>query len=319
MPDLDEVVIIDVSHWQGRMDWEKAKTKIHAAYIKASEGTAYVDDQYSRNNAELTRLGIPWGAYHFFRPEKEPRAQAKHFARLVGTYTPTGEYRFFSVLKPFLDIESRPIWMSKQAMLDAIGQFVREFQATTGEAIGIYTRASFWDAFLPRTDFGEHWLWVAMYSDYAAEPIIPADWRECGKTWKMWQWSADGNQKGPEYGATGSASIDLNRYNGGLEAINRDYGLDLKPLGGENGGRKQRLISIYKTISAVNVRDNILPSAKDGPLPGKRYKKSTVWFTLPIGATIEALEEIEDGKNTWVRVGQRQVVAKRYDGVAYFS
>ena len=42
-------------------------------------------------------------------------------------------------------------------------------------------------------------------------------------TWVFWQFSADGNGRGPEFGAS-SKSIDLNYFNGDLAAFNAYIG-----------------------------------------------------------------------------------------------
>ena len=76
---------IDVSHHQGKIDWEKLFVKerydtiIHFVYCKATEGSDHLDTQWEKNRAELQELHIPNGAYHFFSPKTEPRPQAAHF------------------------------------------------------------------------------------------------------------------------------------------------------------------------------------------------------------------------------------------------
>jgi len=71
--------------------------------------------------------------------------------------------------------------------------------------------------------------------------------------------------------------------------------------------------------SGLNVRDNIIPSRVFGKVPGKVYRSSKVWFTLSEGSQVEALEEVTDGPNVWVRVGQRQFVAKIYDNTVFLK
>lgn len=79
-----------------------------------------------------------------------------------------------------------------------------------------------------------------------------------------------------------------------------------------------KTISLMKTnVDTLRVRDAIIPSVKYGATPGVTYPASNVLFTLPKGSVVELLEEIKDGKNIWVRVGQRQYVAKIYDDFSY--
>jgi lysozyme len=325
MSRFDETVIIDVSHWSGVMNWELARTKIHAAYIKASENVSHVDRQYERNKSELTRLGIAWGAYHFFRGGNDPRRQARHFAGLVGGITPTGQYRLYSQLPPVLDVEVKPALQSREKFTDEILQFLREFKAVTGVDAWIYTRKTFWDSNVLRTNIGaSHPLWTAHYNMAVAEPWIPLDWAAHG--WKLWQYSADGNRRGREFGAQAD-NMDLNIYRGGLAKFNADFGLNLRPIGDEQpyvpppgtgvppaDEQPPDKVGVLTTqFDGIRVRSDIIASAKYGPTPGRDYPATQIWFSLPKNTQVEVLEEVNDGRNVWVRVGQRQWMAKVYD------
>lgn len=59
--------IIDVSDWQGVIDWEKVKPQIDGAMIRGgwSYGEEGMDKQFKRNMSECNRLGIPCGVYWF--------------------------------------------------------------------------------------------------------------------------------------------------------------------------------------------------------------------------------------------------------------
>ena len=57
---------IDVSQWQGTIDWEKVKAAgIEFAMIRAGYGRNNIDPQFKRNISECNRLGIPCGIYWF--------------------------------------------------------------------------------------------------------------------------------------------------------------------------------------------------------------------------------------------------------------
>ena len=51
--------IIDVSEWQGNIDWAAVKPNIHFAILRVQDGT-YLDSKISRNISECERLGIPY-------------------------------------------------------------------------------------------------------------------------------------------------------------------------------------------------------------------------------------------------------------------
>lgn len=57
---------VDVSQWQGNIDWERAKAAgIEFAMLRAGFGQNSVDPQFKRNITECNRLGIPCGVYWF--------------------------------------------------------------------------------------------------------------------------------------------------------------------------------------------------------------------------------------------------------------
>lgn len=57
--------IIDVSSWQGTIDWNKAATEIDGAILRMSYGIGYTDDTFQKNLSECKRLKIPFGIYHY--------------------------------------------------------------------------------------------------------------------------------------------------------------------------------------------------------------------------------------------------------------
>ncbi len=80
---------IDVSYAQGKIDWQQVKAMeedsvhISFAFIKATEGLVTVDPYFQRNWREAPKAGIICGAYHYFRPEKNGKWQARFFLQNV--------------------------------------------------------------------------------------------------------------------------------------------------------------------------------------------------------------------------------------------
>ena len=89
---------IDVSHHQGTIDWNKVKAAgVQFVFLKATEGETFVDKRYAINRAGAKAVGIPCGAYHFFRPKASLTAQIDNFVKTVAKLQP-GD------LPPVLDI-----------------------------------------------------------------------------------------------------------------------------------------------------------------------------------------------------------------------
>ena len=71
---------IDVSHFQGNVDWAKVKaTGAAFAFAKATEGTATIDKMFATNWPAMKNAGLLRGAYHFFHGSKDATDQANFF------------------------------------------------------------------------------------------------------------------------------------------------------------------------------------------------------------------------------------------------
>ncbi len=200
---------IDVSHWQGTINWAKvAAAGKQFAFIKAtdglvqSDGTMFVDNMYATNRAQAEANGIRVGAYHFARPDSsagDAVAEADHFIATAAWQS--GE------LLPVLDLEitgglstaKLQAWV--QTFLDRI------FQQTGVRAI-IYVSPYFWSSNMgDTTQFavnGYKVLWIAHWTT-ADQPKVPAsNWN--GNGWTFWQYTSSGSVSGI------SGNVDLDRY-----------------------------------------------------------------------------------------------------------
>ncbi len=83
------IVGIDVSRWQGTIDWEITRNYVSFAMIKAggSDEGFYVDGQFDRNRKETQRLGISRGFY-YYAGGGDPIQEAEHLAAIVGKLQP---------------------------------------------------------------------------------------------------------------------------------------------------------------------------------------------------------------------------------------
>ena len=73
---------IDVSRYQGMIDWSQVKSHVGGAMLKTvstnkSFGGIYIDPQFERNYAECKRLGIPVGAYYYTYAQDAATARAE--------------------------------------------------------------------------------------------------------------------------------------------------------------------------------------------------------------------------------------------------
>jgi len=184
---------LDLSHHNARVtasalaDAKKAGVKFISH--KATEGTGFTDSQYRARRRLAAAIGIPFGGYHFARPDvSSGREQA---ARFLAVATPSvGDFL------PMLDLEDQG-GLSRAKLTAWVGAFVSEVEKRTGAAPIIYTPFDLDDAFSCR-------LWVARYNDAMLSPRIPQPW----KSWDIWQFS--NGQSGRPDTVPGIGRVDIN-------------------------------------------------------------------------------------------------------------
>lgn len=74
--------VLDVSRWQGRIDWDtvKASGRVHGVMLRAlgsRNGTPYIDPMFETNYSACTRLGIPVGIYYYSCDVTAPQRDAE--------------------------------------------------------------------------------------------------------------------------------------------------------------------------------------------------------------------------------------------------
>jgi GH25 family lysozyme M1 (1,4-beta-N-acetylmuramidase) len=190
---------IDVSHWQGTIDWTRvAAAGKTFAIAKATEGVGFKDDKYDRNKAGAQANGMKFGAYHFGRPKNNPIQEADWFVSQMDLER--------GMLIPTLDIEVTD-GKGPTGMTTWTKAFLQRVYERTGVKPMIYTSPAFWRNNFNNTrwfaDNGYSVLWVAHWG--VSSPSVMADnWG--GKSWTFWQYTSNGSVPGI------SGRVDLNRY-----------------------------------------------------------------------------------------------------------
>ena len=82
---------IDVSEFQGHIDWERVCKEVDFAILRAGYGSGNVDECFHENAKGCTRTGVPFGAYWFSYAytEEMARKEADYICDLVSHYMPT--------------------------------------------------------------------------------------------------------------------------------------------------------------------------------------------------------------------------------------
>jgi lysozyme len=204
---------IDVSHWQGAVDWRKVKAAgIQFAIIKAggSDAGLYTDPKWEENYREAKANGITVGAYYFVGPActtaEAGRADAERFIKQLA-----GKQLEYPV---YLDAEATTA-KAKAGATEAAIAFCRALEAA-GYYAGIYS--STYSGFRDRLDDSKLTAFTHWVAQYASKCTY-------GGAYGIWQYSSSGRVNG----INGNVDLDISY---------QDYPSIIKS-GGFNGYAKQ--------------------------------------------------------------------------------
>lgn len=211
---------IDVSYWNAGIDWPKVRaTGQRYIFAKATEGDSYADPTFDDNWRGAKTAGLLRGAYHFFHCNVDPKKQANKFMDYVKSMNDNGE------LPPVLDLETND-GQTKEKIIPRVKTWLDLVEAAFNRKPIIYSRAIFLQDFLSEVGGGppawakDYPLWLAQYPNVYVEgsqPTLPRGWYN----WTFWQYSQTGRVSGV------NAKVDLDVFNGSLEALYKFAGVDL--------------------------------------------------------------------------------------------
>jgi GH25 family lysozyme M1 (1,4-beta-N-acetylmuramidase) len=195
---------IDVSRWQGTIDFAKVKGAGKRFVIaKATEGIGFRDANYTANRGGALGTGLAFTAYHYARPDLNPTnaaGEADWFVDNLGLVA--------GMLRPALDLEVASS-LGTAGLQQWVSTWLARVYQRTGTRPMIYTSPAFWKKYLGDTtmfaDQGYTVLWVAHW--FVSAPTVPAaNWG--GRGWTFWQYDNCGTVPGI------GGCVDLDRYNG---------------------------------------------------------------------------------------------------------
>jgi GH25 family lysozyme M1 (1,4-beta-N-acetylmuramidase) len=275
---------IDISVWNPPYDHSVKK---HDFVTMRASCSTVTDEKYDRNYNSIVNVPVR-GAYHYFSSFGAAHdklfweKQANHFLDTVKN----SDFHFYA-----LDVErknnepSRRFASGAKKWLDYVAK-------ESGKKVMLYSNPASYHEYLRQ--YGQFWMnnypfWVAQWPfngwdkklekvfsiSGGWEPYLPAG----HKDWKFWQFSADGNQKGPENGIRQDPShgvppsVDLDVFNGTVQDL-MDW-LNLEYEGGETEPSVEEKPEVppegkptYPGMTNQNVIDLIFQAAKSS---GKHY------------------------------------------------
>lgn len=177
---------IDVSHYQGKINWERVRNAkmdndpVSFVIIKATEGVSLMDEYFNENFYQARRNGLIRGAYHFLTPDESAKHQAQFFLRQA--HLEEGD------LPPVLDIEDERKWLASGKNKNQIQRMALEWLRIVEKHYGvkpiIYSNYRFRRDILVDKRFDEYPFWMAHY--YVSKPANDIKWSfwqhtDCGK------------------------------------------------------------------------------------------------------------------------------------------
>lgn len=182
---------IDVSTWQGNIDWGEAKADgVGFAIIRegyGKESPAQIDKQFENNYSGAKAAGIPVGVYHYSYASNTADAIAEATFCLKNISNKQLEYPVC------FDIEDKELLkLSNQQRTDICKAFCETIE-DSGYYSMIYCNLDWYKNYLINSQLKDYDLWLAQWG--VGEPAV-----DCG----IWQKSSTGSIDGI------SGNVDLN-------------------------------------------------------------------------------------------------------------
>lgn len=214
------IIGTDLSNWQGKPDFDKlAAANIKFAISKACDGlneTSTFDSDWANSKGKLVR-----GAYTWFYPEKDWRAQADKFLATVGPLDPED-------MPLAIDFEQTTKIVGAP-LLKLVTDYARYLSENTGRKPLLYTGKWYWQQYVQDLDAPELVelcdLWHAEYPRTSAHgtqyeatlaelksPHPAKPWADRNIDPVIWQFDGDKGLTLPD-----GTDADFNRFNGTIE------------------------------------------------------------------------------------------------------
>ncbi|MBQ8796429.1 MAG: hypothetical protein IJZ54_08410 [Clostridia bacterium] len=187
---MAEIKCIDVSEWQGDVDFEKVKAQgVSCVVLRAGFGrnSAQKDSMFEKNYTEAKKAGLNVGAYWYSYADsvEDANREAKACISVLGNK----EFE----LPVFYDMEDNSQSDLGKETLTKMAKTFMALLLTEGYRVGVYANANWFENYLDyKTLYGTYYIWLAQYNDV---PEFECD---------MWQYTSSAKIDGI------SGNVDMN-------------------------------------------------------------------------------------------------------------
>lgn len=253
--------VIDVSGWQGDIDWAKAKADgVEGAIIRLGYGEGNnADKKAQRNISECKRLGIPFGIYWYSYADT-PALAKEEGADVVAKLKQFGVNASDLAYPVYYDLE-KWTWEGHQPPTDPnvyndiVNNWYSALQSAGYKNLGVYSYTSYLQGPLKHVDIYAKTTWVAQYGARMGFDSFPTNSRG-------WQYTSTGKVDGI------SGNVDMNAF-GNKAYVN---GGSSNALQAAIDVRKMTAVTIPNGNYYINVRSKVASSVD---IPGGSAADST--------------------------------------------
>lgn len=253
--------VIDVSEWQGDIDWAKAKADgVEGVIIRLGYGEGNnADKKAQRNISECKRLGIPFGIYWYSYADT-PSIAKEEGTDVVAKLKQFGVNPSDLAYPVYYDLE-KWTWEGHQPPTDPnvynniVNNWYSALQSDGYKNLGVYSYTSYLQGPLKHADIYAKTMWVAQYGARMGFDSFPTNSRG-------WQYTSSGKVDGI------SGNVDMNAF-GNKEYVN---GGSSNALQAAIDVRKMTAVTIPNGNYYINVRSKVASSVD---IPGGSAADST--------------------------------------------
>ena len=253
--------VIDVSEWQGDIDWAKAKADgVEGVIIRLGYGWGNnADKKAQRNISECKRLGIPFGIYWYSYADT-PSIAKEEGADVVAKLKQFGVNPSDLAYPVYYDLE-KWTWEGHQPPTDPnvynniVNNWYSALQSAGYKNLGVYSYTSYLQGPLKHVDIYAKTTWVAQYGARMGFDSFPTNSRG-------WQYTSSGKVGGIR------GNVDMNAF-GNKEYVNGGSSNDLQAA---IDVRRMTAVTIPNGNYYINVRSKVASSVD---IPGGSAADST--------------------------------------------
>lgn len=254
--------VIDVSGWQGDIDWAKAKADgVEGVIIRLGYGEGNnADKKAQRNISECKRLGIPFGIYWYSYADT-PALAKEEGADVVAKLKRFGVNPSDLAYPVYYDLE-KWTWEGHKPPTDPnvynniVNNWYSALQSAGYKNLGVYSYTSYLQGPLKHADIYAKTTWVAQYGARMGFDSFPTNSRG-------WQYTSSGKVDGI------SGNVDMNAF-GNKTYVNGGSSNDLQAA---IDVRKMTAVTIPNGNYYINVRSKVASSVD---IPSGSAADSTV-------------------------------------------